>query len=71
MRLVSASVLIAIGFYLMMISTMGPELTSMGEGRVDYLIRLAMVLIGLTAIMYSLLWLTWPLLKLIANRFKK
>lgn len=67
-KFIAAAILIAIGFYLMLISTMGPEFTILWQGKVDFLIRMALLVSGFTLILGALVWLIWSLLKLIINR---
>ena len=67
-KFIAAASLIAIGFYLMLISTMGPEFTALWEGQADFLIRMAMLVSGFTMILVALVWLIWSLLKLVVDK---
>lgn len=73
LRLICAGASIAVGLYLLMISTMGPSFTEIeiGQKKLDYLIRLAIAITGLLIIIIALVWIISSVLKIITTWLQK
>ena len=69
-RMLVAAMLVLLGFYLMLISTMGPAFTDLRGGEVDFWIRIGMLGLGIGIISAALAWWIWPLIKFIVNFIK-
>lgn len=62
-RIVMAGVIIVLGYVFAFAATMGPAITESMAGGVDWGIRISLIGIGFSSIIFALIWLVWPLIR--------
>lgn len=61
-RVVMAGVIIVLGYFFAFAATMGPAITDSMAGGVDWGIRISLIVMGFSSIIFALIWLVWPLI---------